>query len=55
MDITRAQALPSAEGPGEYFTGAVRVDAKFAGSGALSGATVTFQPGEDRQCEGAAP
>ena len=45
MDITRAGSRPSAAGPDDYFTGRVRVDAAFAGSGALSGATVTFEPG----------
>jgi quercetin dioxygenase-like cupin family protein len=45
MEITRAGSQPSAVGPAEYFTGKVRVDAPFAGSGALSGATVTFGPG----------
>jgi quercetin dioxygenase-like cupin family protein len=45
MDIKRAGSQPSAKGPAAYFTGAVRVDAPFAGSGALSGATVTFEPG----------
>jgi quercetin dioxygenase-like cupin family protein len=45
MDITRAGSRPSAAGPDDYFTGRVRVDAPFAGSGALSGATVTFEPG----------
>lgn len=45
MDIKRAGALPSAKGPADYFTGTVRVDAPFAGSGGLSGATVTFEPG----------
>ncbi len=45
MDITRAGGRPSAAGPDDYFTGKVRVDAPFAGSGALSGATVTFEPG----------
>lgn len=45
MDIKRAGSQPSAKGPLEYFTGAVRIDAPFAGSGALSGATVTFEPG----------
>jgi quercetin dioxygenase-like cupin family protein len=44
MDIKRAGSQPSATGPADYFTGAVRVDAPFAGSGALSGATVTFEP-----------
>ena len=45
MDIKRAGSQPSAKGPSNYFTGIVRVDAPFAGSGALSGATVTFEPG----------
>ena len=45
MDVTRAGGRPSAAGPDDYFTGRVRVDAPFAGSGALSGATVTFEPG----------
>jgi quercetin dioxygenase-like cupin family protein len=45
MDITRAGSRPSTAGPDDYFTGRVRVDAPFAGSGALSGATVTFEPG----------
>ena len=45
MDIKRSGSAPSAAGPGDYFTGKVRVDAPFAGSGALSGATVTFEPG----------
>ena len=29
----------------DYFTGNVRIDAPFGGGGALSGATVTFEPG----------
>jgi quercetin dioxygenase-like cupin family protein len=45
MDIRRAGAQPSAKGPADYFTGNVRIDAPFTGSGALSGATVTFEPG----------
>jgi quercetin dioxygenase-like cupin family protein len=45
MDIRRAGSQPSAKAPGDYFTGNVRIDAPFAGSGALSGATVTFEPG----------
>ena len=45
MEIKRAGSQPSAKGPADYFTGTVRVDAPFAGSGALSGATVTFEPG----------
>ena len=45
MDIKRSGSQPSAKGPEAYFTGAVRVDAPFKGSGALSAATVTFEPG----------
>jgi quercetin dioxygenase-like cupin family protein len=45
MDVRRSGSQPSAVGPAEYFTGTVRIDAPFAGSGALSGATVTFEPG----------
>ena len=45
MNITRAGTQPSARGPEDYFTGTVRVDSPFNGSGALSGATVTFEPG----------
>lgn len=45
MDIQRSGAAASAKGPDDYFTGAVRIDAPFAGSGKLSSATVTFEPG----------
>ncbi len=45
MDIRHAGSQPSANGPSDYFTGTVRIDAPFAGSGALSAATVTFEPG----------
>lgn len=45
MDITRSGTQPSSRGPDDYFTGAVRIDAPFSGGGALSGATVTFEPG----------
>jgi len=45
MDITRSGSQPSGKGPDDYFTGTVRTDAPFKGSGALSGATVTFEPG----------
>ena len=45
MEITRTGTQPSAKGPADYFTGTVRVDAPFSGSGSLSGATVTFEPG----------
>src|SRR5271167_4633799 len=45
MQIKRSGAEASGKGPAEYFTGTVRIDAPFVGSGALSGATVTFEPG----------
>jgi quercetin dioxygenase-like cupin family protein len=45
MEIKRSGSQPSGKGPAEYFTGSVRLDAPFTGSGALSGATVTFEPG----------
>lgn len=45
MDIKRSGSQPSGKGPADYFTGTVRTDAPFKGSGALSGATVTFEPG----------
>ncbi|KQU61641.1 cupin [Sphingomonas sp. Leaf339] len=45
MDIMRSGSRPSGKGPADYFTGTVRTDAPFAGSGNLSGTTVTFEPG----------
>ena len=45
MNIKRSGSQPSAKGPEEYFTGTVRIDAPFKGSGKLSGATVTFEAG----------
>ncbi|MDQ0322623.1 quercetin dioxygenase-like cupin family protein [Pararhizobium capsulatum DSM 1112] len=45
MQIRQAGSRPSAKGPDDYFTGTVRIDAPFNGSGNLSGATVTFEPG----------
>lgn len=45
MDIRRSGSLPSKRGSEDYFTGTVRIDAPFGGSGGLSGATVTFEPG----------
>ena len=47
MDIKRSGSEPSAKGPAEYFTGTVRIDARFAGTGEarVGGATVTFEPG----------
>ena len=45
MDIKRSGSLASKAGVADYFTGSVRVDAPFSGSGALSAGTVTFEPG----------
>jgi quercetin dioxygenase-like cupin family protein len=47
MDIKRAGSEPSAKGPEEYFTGAVRVDYLFQARepARASGAHVTFEPG----------
>jgi quercetin dioxygenase-like cupin family protein len=47
MNIKRNGSLPSAKGPGDYFTGTVRVDMPFAGTepATVSGAVVTFEPG----------
>lgn len=47
MNIQRSGETPSHAGPADWFTGTVRIDAPFAGTGAarLSGATVTFEPG----------
>ncbi len=47
MQIKRVGSEPSAKGPAEYFTGAVRVDPLFdaAAPARVSGASVTFEPG----------
>jgi len=45
MDIKRSGSQPSQKGPESYFTGTVRIDSRFSGSGGLSAATVTFEPG----------
>jgi len=47
MKITRNGSQPSDKGPEEYFTGAVRVDARFQADAParIGGATVTFEPG----------
>jgi quercetin dioxygenase-like cupin family protein len=44
--VTRAGSQASSSGSSENFTGAVRVDNRFQGSGnaRISGATVTFEP-----------
>jgi len=45
--VTRTGSQPSSAGSSDNFTGAVRVDDRFQGSGEarISGATVTFEPG----------
>ncbi|KAB2703272.1 (R)-mandelonitrile lyase [Brucella lupini] len=45
--VTRTGSQPSAAGLAENFTGSVRVDDRFKGSGEarIGGATVTFEPG----------
>lgn len=47
LTVTPNGSQPSAQGPAQWFTGTVRVDAPFQGSDAarISGATVTFEPG----------
>ena len=47
MEIKRIGSQPSSKGPEDWFTGTVRIDSPFKGSGAarVSGATVTFEPG----------
>ncbi|MGO8699531.1 MAG: cupin domain-containing protein [Limisphaerales bacterium] len=47
MEIKRIGSQPSNKGPSDWFTGAVRIDSPFKGSGAarVSGAIVTFEPG----------
>lgn len=47
LTVTPNGSQPSAQGPADYFTGSVRVDAPFKGTepARVSGATVTFEPG----------
>ena len=47
MDIKRAGHQPSGRGPGEWFTGAVRIDPLFdpPEPSRVNGALVTFEPG----------
>jgi len=47
MQITRVGAKPSAKGPGDWFTGAVRIDPLFDANDArrAAAAMVTFEPG----------
>jgi len=47
MEITRNGSAPSICGPADYFTGAVRIDARFkaAEPAKVGGGTITFEPG----------
>lgn len=47
MKLTRNGSVPSSQGPAEYFTGTVRLDARFQAEdpARIGGATVTFEPG----------
>lgn len=47
MEVLRAGSQPSARGPGEWFTGVVRIDPLFAASepSRVAANTVTFEPG----------
>ena len=47
MEITRAGSQPSAKGPGDWFTGTVRIDPLFQAPSPAraAGAAVTFEPG----------
>ncbi|MCC7374461.1 MAG: cupin domain-containing protein [Verrucomicrobiales bacterium] len=47
MQIQRIGSQPSARGPADWFTGAVRIDAAFKGTepSRVAGAIVTFEPG----------
>ena len=47
MGIKRNGSQPSAKGPAEYFTGAVRIDPLFQAPAParMQGASVTFEPG----------
>src|SRR4051795_1730432 len=47
MDIKRAGSQPSGKGPGDWFTGTVRIDPLFSppDPARVSGAWVTFEPG----------
>jgi quercetin dioxygenase-like cupin family protein len=47
MDIKRSGSQPSGKGPGDYFTGTVRIDPIFQANAPARthGASVTFEPG----------
>ena len=45
--MTKSGSQPSAKGPADWFTGAVRIDSRFQreAPARIGGATVTFEPG----------
>ena len=47
LTVTDNGSQPSMKGSADYFTGSVRIDARFSGTepARVSGATVTFEPG----------
>ncbi len=47
MEIAKSGSQPSAKGPADWFTGAVRIDSRFQreAPARIGGATVTFEPG----------
>jgi quercetin dioxygenase-like cupin family protein len=47
MEIKRSGSQPSNKGPADWFTGTVRIDSPFKGTGParIGGAIVTFEPG----------
>ena len=47
MQMTKSGSQPSAKGPADWFTGAVRIDSRFQreAPARIGGATVTFEPG----------
>lgn len=47
MKITRYDSAAQTKGPAEYFTGAIRIEGRFAAEAPAraGGATVTFEPG----------
>jgi quercetin dioxygenase-like cupin family protein len=47
MDITRVGSQASGKGPGDWFTGVVRIDSRFQRDdpARIGGAIVTFEPG----------
>ncbi len=47
MEIKRAGSQPSSKGPGDWFTGSVRIDSPLKGTepARVTGAAVSFEPG----------